>query len=127
KSVSATGHHIGPLINFIDPNDPSSGITNGQSPPRFSTGYMILQNRPGMLVEMHMLKDYNTRVTGNYEILRATLEVINRDAQLLTQMNRDADAATITSAKSGGSVPLYLDPSGETEPFDFLTYKYKIE
>ena len=27
------------------------------------------------LVELHMLKDYKTRVTGNYEILRALLEV----------------------------------------------------
>jgi hypothetical protein len=127
KSVSATGHRIGPLINFIDPNDPASGLTLGQSPPRFSTGYAILQNRPGMLVEMHMLKDYKTRVTGNYEILRATLEVINRDADPLIQMNRNADAATIIDAKNGATVALYLDPSGETEPFEFLTYKYRIE
>jgi hypothetical protein len=127
KSVSASGHRIGPLINFVNPDDPASGLANGQSPPRFSTGYMILQNRPGMLVEMHMLKDYKTRVTGNYEILRATLEVINRDAESLIQMNRNADAATIASAKNGESVALYLDPSEETEPFEFLTYKYKIE
>ena len=54
---------------------------------------MILENRPGMLVEMHMLKDYKTRVTGNYEILRALLEVLNRDAAKLIALNRDADAA----------------------------------
>ncbi len=58
------------------------------NPPRFSTGQMILENRPGLLVEMHMLKDYKTRVTGNYEILRALLEVMNRDAAKLIALNR---------------------------------------
>ncbi len=53
---------------------------------------MILENRPGLLVEMHMLKDYKTRVTGNYEILRALLEVMNRDAAKLIALNREADA-----------------------------------
>ena len=49
---------------------------------------MILENRPGLLVELHMLKDYKTRVTGNYEILRALLEVMNRDAAKLIALNR---------------------------------------
>ena len=52
---------------------------------------MILENRPGLLVELHMLKDYKTRVTGNYEILRALLEVMNRDASKLMALNREAD------------------------------------
>ncbi len=45
-----------------------------------------------MLVEMHMLKDYKTRVTGNYEILRSLMAVVNRDAAKLIQLNADADA-----------------------------------
>ena len=53
---------------------------------------MILENRPGLLVELHMLKDYKTRVTGNYEILRALLEVMNRDTAKLIALNRQADA-----------------------------------
>jgi hypothetical protein len=88
--------------------------------PRYSTGYAILQNRPGLLVEMHMLKDYKTRVTGNYEILRALLEVINRDADKLVEMNRAADLAPVV----GTQVPLLLEPSDETLPFHFLGYKF---
>ena len=126
KSVSATGHKIGPFINLIDNEDPMKGISLGQNHPRFSTGYSILQNRAGMLVEMHMLKDYKTRVTGNYELLRATLEVINRDARELMEINRSADAATINAAKNGDSVPLYLDPDPKTELFDYATYQYEV-
>ncbi len=67
KSVAASGHVIGPLIFLKDDVDPTKGIERFPSTPRFSDGYVVLQNRPGMLVEMHMLKDYKTRVTGNYE------------------------------------------------------------
>ena len=126
QSVTAAGHKIAPYINLVEETDPAKGITNSQDMPRFSTGYMILQNRPGMLVELHMLKDYKTRVTGNYEILRALLEAINRDAGKLVAMNRAADAATIAAGKQfapGAAFPLQLTPSG-TETFHFLGYKY---
>jgi hypothetical protein len=53
--------------------------------------------------------------------------VINRDAESLIQINRNTDAATIAASKNGEKVALYLDPSGETEPFEFLTYKYRID
>jgi murein tripeptide amidase MpaA len=79
ESVSKTGHVIGPYVDPIVPEDPVKGLRINQSTPRFSDGYMVMRNRPGMLVEMHMLKDYKTRVTGNYELMRATLEVINRE------------------------------------------------
>ena len=127
QSVTAAGHKISPYITFAEEADPAKGILAMLDTPRFSTGYMILQNRPGMLVEMHMLKDYKTRVTGNYELLRALLEAINRDADKLTAMNRAADAATIAAGKSFNSAaafPLQLVPIGETQTVHFLGYKY---
>jgi Zinc carboxypeptidase len=143
KSVDGTGKHLAsPYISLIDDKDPAKGIAYEQSPPRFATGYTILQNRPGMLVEMHMLKDYGTRVTGNYEALRAMIEIVNRDAEKLVKMNRDADAETAVGVstcalrkdESGAvppgrfancRIPLQLEASGATEPFVFKTYKYE--
>lgn len=125
-SVRTTGHKISPYIELADPFDPSKGIAIGQSAPRFSTGFAILQNRPGMLVEMHMLKDYRTRVTGNYELLRATLEVVNRDAEQLVRLNRASDASTVESGKNGGKVPLTLAPTGETKPFEYEGFKFRV-
>ncbi len=100
QSVDASGHLLAPYIWLADESDPTKGFTTSQDTPRFSTGYAVLQNRPGFLVEMHMLKDYRTRVTGNYEVMRALLEVINRDAEKLARINRDADATTVAAAKS---------------------------
>jgi murein tripeptide amidase MpaA len=125
KTVTERGQVIGPFINLVDDTDPSKGITAGQSVPRFSNGYTTIQNRPGMLVEMHMLKDYKTRVVGNYELMRATIEAINRDADTLIALNRAADANTIVAGKNGDEIALTVAPS-KTTPFDFKAFKYDI-
>ncbi len=129
-SVGKAGHLIAPFILLKDDGDPSKGMVIGQDPPRFSTGYTILQNRTGVLVETHMLKDYRTRVTGTYELLRALLEVANRDATALVAMNRDADAATIASGRKyepGASFPLRLEADGRTEEFAYRGYRSRRE
>ncbi|PYS97331.1 MAG: peptidase M14 [Acidobacteria bacterium] len=126
RSVGETGHVIGPYIALRDDADVAKGILLGQDLPRFSTGYAVLQNRPGLLVEMHMLKDYRTRVTGNYEVLRAVLELVNRDAAKLVAMNRAADAATAALGRTydpAALAPLRLEAQAATEPFRFLGYR----
>jgi murein tripeptide amidase MpaA len=131
RQLSATGHVAFPnLIDLNDDTDPAQGLAWGPDPPRFSTGQMILENRPGLLVELHMLKDYKTRVTGNYELLRTLLEVLNRDAAKLIAMNREADeAAAKLGAHPLGSekFPLALEWAGETTPVLFHGYKYTRE
>ncbi|HEV8523513.1 MAG TPA: M14 family metallopeptidase [Terriglobales bacterium] len=128
KSVAAAGHVVGPLIFLKDDTDPSKGMERFPNVPRFADGYTYLQNRPGMLVEMHMLKDYKTRVTGNYEILRALLELVNREAERLVRVNREADAARIEAGKNPtpkARYPLRLGAVQQTEPFRFRGVKYK--
>jgi hypothetical protein len=129
--VDVTGHLASPTyISLVDESDPSKGLGFDAFVPRFSTGYMNLENRPSMLVEMHMLKDYKTRVTGNYELLRALLQVVNRDADKLIALN---DAADHEAEELGGhplsnvAYPLKLAWSGETTPFLFRGYKYTRE
>jgi hypothetical protein len=129
--VDATGHLASPTyISLVDESDPSKGLGFDAFVPRFSTGYMNLENRPSMLVEMHMLKDYKTRVTGNYELLRALLQVVNRDADKLIALNAAADhEAEKLGAHplSNVAYPLKLAWSGETTPFLFRGYKYTRE
>jgi hypothetical protein len=127
KSVTDSGHVIGFYVG-VGEADPLKGLKVAQDPPRFSTGYMILQNRPGLLVEMHMLKDYKTRVFGNYELLRAILEKVNADSEKLVKMNRAADAATIAAGKTydpARKMALRTAPSDHSTPFHYLGYKRK--
>ncbi len=127
KSVTDSGHLIGLYVG-VGEADPIKGLKMVQDEPRFSTGYMILQNRPGLLVEMHMLKDYKTRVLGNYELLRAILEKVDTDAGKLIQMNRAADAAMIAGGKAydpARKMALRTAPSDRSAPFHYLGYKRK--
>ncbi|MFY9552864.1 MAG: M14 family metallopeptidase [Thermoanaerobaculia bacterium] len=124
-SVDRAGHLAGPLINFKEPADPASGLIFWPSLPRFSTGYAILQSRPALLVEMHMLKDYRTRVLGNYEVLRALLEIVNRDALLLVRMNREADAATVAAGTAARRpiFPLLIEADPRSEPWIYKGFR----
>jgi murein tripeptide amidase MpaA len=121
--IDAAGHLAFPaLVNLNDDTDPAKGLSFSQNPPRFSTGQMMLENRPGLLVELHMLKDYKTRVTGNYELLRALLEVLNRDAAKLIALNHDDDTAAAkldANSLDNRKFPLEIDWDGETTPVVF--------
>jgi CheY-like chemotaxis protein len=134
RSVTDSGHVIGEYVGVGEAN-PSTGLTVGHDTPRFSTGYMVVQSRPSLLVEQHMLKDYQTRVTGNYELLRAILEVLNRDAAKVVAMNREADEQTIargreaqtaTYVRKPDEFPLRLTATDEARTFRFLGYRRTV-
>ncbi|HMF64802.1 MAG TPA: M14 family metallopeptidase [Edaphobacter sp.] len=129
KYVNAHGHLAAPTyINLANDNDPAEGLGFNDDPPRFSTGYVILEGRPGMLVELHMLKDYKTRVTGNYEILAGLMELMNRDADKVIALNAVADREAEGMGAhplSNVKYPLALGWSGQTTPFLFRGYAYK--
>ena len=131
KYVDAHGHLASPTyITLVNENDPAQGLGFNDDPPRFSTGYMVLEGRPGMLVELHMLKDYKARVTGNYEILAGLMELMNRDADKVIALNATADKeAEDLGAHPLSSVkyPLALSWGGQTTPFLFRGYKYTRE
>jgi len=66
-------------------------------------------------------------VTGNYEILRALLEVLNRDAAKVIALNREADAAAAqlgTHPLSNEKFPLALATASETTPVVFHGYRF---
>ncbi len=92
--VEAAGHKIFYYVFPREDNDLSKGLTGGAAPPRFSTGYAALQNRPSMLIETHMLKPYRTRVEATYHFLRAMIECVNNDAHALRSAVRAADETT---------------------------------
>jgi murein tripeptide amidase MpaA len=128
ESVAKSGHAVGPLIFLKDDNDPAKGLALWGTLPRFSTAYMVLQNRAGILVETHMLKDCRTRVRGTYEVLKALLEVVNRDAEALVAMNREADAAVVAAGKRydpAARFPLRVEPDGGTNPFPYRSREFR--
>ena len=108
------GHKALPTyVQLVDDTNLSKGLAFNDDPPRFSTGYTTLTGRPSMLIELHMLKDYRTRVMGNYEALAGLMELVNRDADKLVELNAAADAES--RGWVGKKYPLALAWGGKTE------------
>jgi hypothetical protein len=121
--MSAAGLPLAPYCNFRRDNDPQSGIKSGPATPRFSTGYAALRDRPALLIETHMLKDYATRVHGTYEMLHHSLAVIGDDHAALRRVIADADARAAALDKQELPVSFEVDYS-DSVMMDFLGVDY---
>jgi hypothetical protein len=123
KALEAKGHLTSPYIALVDEMNPAKGLTGGASTPRFSTGYSVLQNRPGFLIETHMLKDYPSRVRATYDTVVALLEEINARPEALRSAVRQADA----DAARPGPLPLRFETTPEASRVPYLGVEYRRE
>lgn len=129
-ATEAAGNLISWYLEFIDNRDLELGTRDFNGSPRFSTGYVPLRNRPGILIETHMIKDYRSRVIGTYDFLKAALTEVNREPERLRQVGRDADARTLAVGKDydqDASFPLDFELTGEATPFSLKAFTYETE
>jgi hypothetical protein len=99
-AAEAAGSLFSTYLVFRDNRDPiKEGVEGFISTPRFATGYAPLRNRPGLLIETHMLKDYRTRVRGTYDLLRAALAEVNRDPESLRRAVQAADEQVVAEGR----------------------------
>jgi hypothetical protein len=89
--MEKAGYPVFPYVDFRNWHDPRSGLISEVAPPMLSQGYTALRNRPGLLIETHMLKPYNVRVSATYECLFASLGILSEEAGNLAALERDAD------------------------------------
>ena len=100
SETEAAGNVISWYLEFIDNRNLELGTRDFNGSPRFSTGYVPLRNRPGILIETHMIKDYRSRVIGTYDFLKAALTEVNRDPERLRTIGREADERTVAAGKT---------------------------
>ena len=126
KEMKNSGFPIFPYVQFRNWHDPRSGLRTGASPPMISQGYAAIQNRPGLLIETHMLKDYKTRVDATFQMVIHTLFILNHQAETLKTLVEMADRSTA----SPGFRAQELAVNWETSPtdstmIDFEGFDYK--
>lgn len=129
-ATEAAGNLLAQYMTFRDNRDMSKGIDGFIMPPRFSTGYTTIRNRPGVTLETHMLKDYGNRVKGTYDLLRYTLEEVNRNPEKLLAAIREADEQTVREGKSydpGRRYPLLVDITENPRQFLFKGVESRTE
>ncbi|HKE59152.1 MAG TPA: M14 family metallopeptidase [Pyrinomonadaceae bacterium] len=129
-ATEAAGNVISWYLEFIDNRDLKLGTRDFYGTPRFSTGYTPLRNRPGILIETHMIKDYRSRVVGTYDFLRLALEEVNRDPERLRSIGRVADEQMVEAGKTydpARSYPLDFELTDAATPFQVRAFSYQTD
>ena len=128
SEMKKSGFPIFPYVQFRNWHDPRSGLTVNVSPPMLSTGYTSVQNRPGLLIETHMLKPYKARVTSTYTMLTHTLELLNKEYKTLQTLEAKADAYTSGEQFRKEPFPVnYSESFADSTQIEFLGFDYKID
>jgi hypothetical protein len=127
-ATAQAGHRNGPYVDLVDGNDPAKGFASAPGPPRFSSSYFPLRNRPSILVEMHSYKPYRQRVMANRDFLLALLAEVARDPASLVKAVAEAEAATVAAGRPDAppsEVALSFEPGGEPERIPFPVYAWE--
>ncbi len=129
-ATEAAGNIVSWYLEFIDNRDLNKGIRDFNGSPRFSTGYTPIRNRPGILIETHMLKPYRARVIGTYDFLRITLAEVSRDPESLLTAVREADEKTVAEGRTydpGRRFPLDFELTDKAASYKLRALQYETE
>lgn len=128
KGMADAGYKVFPYVQFRRWHDPRSGLRKGVAHPLVSTGYASIQNRPSVLIETHMLKDYKTRVNVVYQFLVNTLGIVNHQNETLKALISMADKSTTSSNFRKEAMPVsYITSQKDSIMVDFKGFDYTIE
>lgn len=128
KGMLDDGFQIFPYVQFRKWHDPRSGMRKGAATPAVSTGYAAAQNRPAILVETHMLKDYRTRVSAAYSLLLETLKIVNHQSETLKTLISMADKSTESANFRKEPLPVAFTTSRtDSVMVDFKGFEYTVE
>lgn len=128
KGMTENGFKIFPYVQFRRWHDPRSGLRKGAAPPLVSTGYAAAQNRPSVLVETHMLKDYKTRVSASYQMIVQTLAIVNHQSETLKTLISMADKSTASANFRKNPLPVSFTTSQKDSIMvDFKGFDYTVK
>jgi hypothetical protein len=125
RTLKSAGYDFVPQVFFKDGEHIESGWVSPVFEPRFSTGYGTVINRPSLLIETHSLKDYHTRVTATYELLKAVIQTVSVQGGLLKNSIHRSNVQT--SNLAGKKYYVSWDNTNDSTMVDFLGVDYRRE
>jgi hypothetical protein len=118
-----------PLVvypEFIQDDDPMSGIEDNIGQPRFSQEYWGLRNRIGMLLETHSWKNYEARVRITHDTIQTLVDLAAKKGSDWLKASAKADRFAAENL-AGQELPLSFEATKKFHLFDFQGYAYKRE
>lgn len=94
------GHRMCPYFETVN-EFPEQGLEGFLDGPRYSSGHAGLCNRIGILSETHMLKPFADRVNATFQLMLATLAVLDREGEGLAEARVKADRNVATTGSFG--------------------------
>jgi len=116
KELSASELDITPYVNVFN-RPPDGGFSQFMDHPRYSTGYTTLWNTLGMMVETHMLKSYQQRVEGTYELMKAMVKIVDENHERIKSIRTQSKETHLNAEK------FYLNWRLDTTKTTFLNFK----
>jgi Zinc carboxypeptidase len=116
------GFVLGQYVDLKEYDNVKAGLVENYSPPRYSSGFGPAVNRPSLLLETHMMKDFKTRVRVNEAFLRAMIDAIGAKPAALMSAIAQADQDAAKSA--GTEYTLDFQVSDESVDVPFYGYAY---
>ncbi|MBN2683176.1 MAG: hypothetical protein JXR58_11760 [Bacteroidales bacterium] len=127
KKMKEAGHLIFPYVMFTRWHDPRSGLRSWVGSPALSEGYTAVQNRIGLLIETHMLKDYKTRVEATYFMISNTLNYLEENQKEIIELNKNADAKCIDETYRKQPFPIAYKTGETPNKVEFLGKSYSTD
>jgi len=127
KEMKAAGFPTIEYVNFRKWNDPRSGLQAFYARPRYSTGYVAIQNRVGLLIETHMFKPYRERVEATRQMVLQTMRYLNRESRTLSSLVREADRDAASAEFRQKPFALTYKLTKDSTMVDFWGYEFVIE
>jgi hypothetical protein len=127
ENMEKVGFPLFPYVSFRRWHDPRSGLVSGVASPIFSQGYTGIRNRPGLLVETHMLKPYHLRVESTKEIVLSTLKVLDKHFSSLKNLIHEADVFAYSKAFRSQPYPVRFNVDmNDSTMIPFKGVEYEI-
>ena len=117
--MNRRGHLMCPYFETVK-DHPEQGLEGFLDGPRYSSGHAGLQQRIGILSETHMLKPFADRVNATFQLMLATLAVMDRAGEGLTQAREDARRHTAAATEFGFN---YRVDTGQVEQLPWKGYR----
>jgi murein tripeptide amidase MpaA len=128
EQMNTLGYPIYPYVQFRNWHDPRSGLVGHPAPPMLSQGYALVQNRPGLLIETHMLKPYKVRVESTYAMLKLTIRLLNQEYATLKKLEKQADSFTASTEFRKDKFPVsWAESFTDSVMVDFKGFEYTMD
>ncbi len=92
--------------------------------PRYSTEYMGLRGRIGILGESYSYATYQERIDASYKFVRVCLDILAEQRDRVQELFRQADQRIQANVKPSTKLPLQVKIIPESKPVEVLGYAY---